>query len=93
MVESHAQNNLIFFVATDGSEASNDCFDITVDGLMKKGDTVKVGHIHNPAKDYLPKTFTLEAIKARYEGLLTRYPNADFYSEASRSEFTTKEQI
>lgn len=80
-------------MATDGSEASNACFDLTADGLMQQGDSVKVGHIHNSSKDYLPKTFHLESIKARYEGLLTRYDNSGFFSEHLREGGSTKEQI
>jgi len=61
MVELAQQNQAdkaaaqTWFVATDGSEASEDAFQVAYKGLYRKDkDHIVVGHISDRRKDYLP---------------------------------------
>jgi len=54
MVESREDNSQKYFVGVDGSDASEDAFQIVLNGLRRKDDHLIAGSIHDLRKDFLP---------------------------------------
>jgi hypothetical protein len=55
MVEAASKNNeQRYFVGVDGSDASEDAFQVVMNGLRRKEDTIVAGNIHDSRKDFLP---------------------------------------
>jgi nucleotide-binding universal stress UspA family protein len=85
------QHNIL--ISVDGSESSYNAFTMAKDGLMKAGDSLKVAHISNSTKTYLPAHLKPEAIEARFVGELAAIDNSDYVSEDLGLERTTKEAM
>ena len=43
-----------YFIGVDGSAASEDCFQVVMNGLRRDCDKLTVGHVHDTRKDFLP---------------------------------------
>jgi len=56
MVESEITqaNAQTYFVGVDGSDASEDAYQVVMRGLRRKTDKMVVGHVHDQRKDFLP---------------------------------------
>ena len=56
MVESEITkaNAQTYFVGVDGSDASEDAYQVVMRGLRRKTDKMIVGHVHDQRKDFLP---------------------------------------
>lgn len=93
MVEAAAEEGVRILVSVDGSDNSHDAYLMTVDGLLEKGDSLRVGHIHDNRKTYLPAHFKPEAIEAKYTGDITNYDHSDFISQDVGVGRTTKQAM
>ena len=70
MVEQE-QEHLKFFIGVDGSEASEQAFQVILKGLYREHvDKITVAHITDRRKDYLPFNYRPDYIKEIYESKL-----------------------
>jgi hypothetical protein len=55
MVESKKEETAqSYFVGIDGSDASERAFQVVMNGLRRKEDSIVCGNIHDSRKDFLP---------------------------------------
>lgn len=92
MAESKAQT---FFVATDGSDASELAFNVVMKDMMREDiDHLVVGHVSDKKKDYLSWNMKPQYVDDQYSAKIMGLGNKARYSHREKDEGkTTKECI
>lgn len=85
----------VFFVAIDGSQASEDAFQVVRHGLWRDHkDQLVVGHIRNNKKSYLPYNLRPDYLKELYGSkIISIHKDWARYVAADVGEKTTKEAL
>ena len=97
MVEGCKSNEQKYFVGVDGSDASEDAFQVVLNGLRRKEDTLIAANIHDSRKDFLPYNLKPTYIREVYSckvmtlGEKGKYVSAAF--EGGSEEKTTKTEL
>ena len=61
------ENPQSYFVGVDGSDASEDAFQVIMNGLRRKEDKLTVANIHDSRKDFLPFNLKPNYIREIYK--------------------------
>ena len=97
MVEAAKNTNQTYFVGVDGSDASEDAFQVVLNGLRRKEDTLIAANVHDARKDFLPYNLEPAYIREVYSckvmtlGEKGKYVSAAF--EGGSEEKTTKSEL
>ena len=70
-----------YFVGIDGSQASEDAFQVVFNGLRRSHDHITAGHVHDTRKDFLPWNMKPNYIREVYTCKLMMLGDKGCYSQ------------
>jgi hypothetical protein len=97
MVESTEPTSVQnYFIGIDGSDASEDCFQVVMNGLRRPCDKITAAHVHDSRKDFLPYNMKPNYIREVYSCKLMILGDKGAYAArefVGGGEATTKSEL